>query len=173
MDTHEVNGYALIAEAFCYPAPGRAERLAAGLAELPDSAEKKALASFLKKVRLLSLGDWEELHTRTLDLNPPVAPYIGFQTWGESYQRGVFLSQLNRAMYEAGIDLEGELPDHLIPILRYLGAVAEPLPELVEVLHPAVQRMLVVLRKAEPDNPYIDLLEAVQAVCRSLNKEAA
>ncbi len=164
MDTRTVNAYLLIAEAFCYPSPGQAKRLAAGLAGLPEgtgAAEKKALARFIEKIRPLSLGAWEELHTRTLDLNPPAAPYVGFQTWGESYQRGVFLSQLNRAMLEAGIDLEGELPDHLVPVLRYLGTVEAPLPKLVEVFGPAVERMIAVLRKAEPGNPYVDLLEAV------------
>ena len=34
----------------------------------------------------LPLGASEELHARTLDLNPPAAPYVGYQTWGESYR---------------------------------------------------------------------------------------
>lgn len=173
MDNQAVNIFLLIADAFCYPDPMQLERLESGLAGLPDSAEKKGLAAFIKKVRGLSLSEWEELHTRTLDLNPPAAPYIGFQTWGESYQRGVFLSKLNRAMFEARIDLEGELPDHMIPVLRYLGAVKNPLPELVEVMFPAVQRMLGVLRKADSGSPYIDLLETVLMLCNRLMKEAA
>jgi nitrate reductase molybdenum cofactor assembly chaperone NarJ/NarW len=163
----------LLAEAFCYPEPGHLARLESGLAGLPEGAEKKGLGSFIGKVRGLSLGEWEEEHTRTLDLNPPAAPYIGFQTWGESYQRGVFLAQLNRAMFEAGIDLEGELPDHLIPVLRYLGTVENPLPELLPVIAPAVKRMLGVLRGASPDNPYVDLLEAVFELCKGLAKEEA
>ncbi len=50
--------------------------------------------------------------TRTLDLDPPAAPFIGNQTWGESNQRE------NSCQNEPGavpwdIDLEGELPDPL------------------------------------------------------------
>jgi hypothetical protein len=33
--------------------------------------------------------------------------------------------------------------------------------------------MLDALRKAEPENPYVNLLQAVQAQCRGLKKEAA
>jgi nitrate reductase molybdenum cofactor assembly chaperone NarJ/NarW len=163
----------LLAEAFCYPVPGHLARLESSLAGLPDGAEKKGLENFVCKVRGLSLGEWEELHTRTLDLNPPAAPYIGFQTWGESYQRGVFLSQLNRAMAEAGVDLEGELPDHLIPVLRYLGTVEVPLPELAPVIAPAVERMSGVLRGAAPDNPYVDLLDEMLVLSKAFAKEEA
>ena len=164
--------YTILGEAFCYPAPGRLESLEDGLARLPAGGEKKALSSFLGRVRRFSLAEWEELYTRTFDLNPSVAPYIGFQTWGENYHRGAFLSEMNREVQAAGVDAEGELPDHLIPVLRYLGKAARPIPELVEVLDPALQRMQAALRKADPDNPYIDLLETVQQCCKDLNKEA-
>ena len=59
---------------------------------------------FSADIDRLPLGAWEELHTRTLDLNPPAAPYVGYQTWGESYQRGAFLAKMNRALAETGMD---------------------------------------------------------------------
>lgn len=168
-----VNAYTLLAEAFCYPAPGNLAALEKELKTLPAGSQKQSLATFMEKIRRLSLGAWEELYTRTLDLNPPAAPYIGFQTWGESYQRGAFLSKMNRALIETGIDTQGELPDHLIPVLRYLGRAPDPLPELVEVLDPAIQRITAGLRKADSDNPYLDLLEAAQSLCNGLKKEPA
>lgn len=164
--------YAVLADTLSYPAPGHLQALEKGSAALEPGVEKTAIMGFLEKIRSLSLGEWEELHTRTLDLNPPIAPYIGFQTWGESYQRGTFLSKMNRALMESGIDLEGELPDHLIPVLRYLGQVAAPLPELAEVFPEAVKRMQAGLRKAEPGNPYLSILEAVQELAQNLNREA-
>jgi nitrate reductase molybdenum cofactor assembly chaperone NarJ/NarW len=173
METTSLNPWEVVAEAFCYPAPGRLEQLEQALARMPAGPAKTALAAFVEKVSGLALGAWEELHTRTLDLNPPAAPYLGFQTWGESYRRGTFLSDLNRTLIDAHVDAAGELPDHLIPVLRYLGGAAEPLPELVGVFEPAVERMLAVLRKVDPPNPYIALLEAVQALGRTLPKEAA
>ena len=164
--------YILLAEALRYPAPGRLQNLVAGLADFPSDSAKASLEGFLNKIDCLSLTEWEELYTRTLDLNPLAAPYIGFQVWGESYQRGVFLSKMAREMATTGVDLEGELPDHLIPVLRYLAMTSLPIPELVEVIDPALRRMLAVLRKAEPENPYIDLLEAVKESCKSLDEEA-
>lgn len=165
--------YMTLAEAYCYPAPGRLKTLQRGATALPTGESKDAYATFLKSIEALSLGGWEELHTRTLDLNPPAAPYVGYQMWGESYQRGEFLARMNRALAETGVDADGELPDHLTPILRYLAATAEPLPELSEVLGTALERMTTALRKAEPDNPYVDLLQATRAVCYHLKKEAA
>ncbi len=175
MKNKMASSYTLLAMAFRYPAPGRLAELREGLKSLPEEAAgvKGALQAFLDKVGRLSLGEWEELHTRTLDLNPLAAPYVGFQTWGEAYLRGVFLSRMAQALAENGIDPEGELPDHLAPVLRYLGRVTEPLPELVDVLEPAVQRMQAVLGRADPGNPYLDLLEAAQAACKELKKEAA
>ncbi len=173
MDTQTANICRFLAEAFRYPAPGHLAALDKGLQALPASGEKGYLTAFLNKVKQMTLGEWEELHTRTLDLNPPAAPYVGFQTWGETYPRGAFLSRLSRALAEEGIDLEGELPDHLAPVLRYLGQANHPLPELVELLAPALRRMRTALGAKDPDNPYLDLLEAAQAACAGLKKEAA
>jgi len=167
------DAYVTLADAFAYPAPGRLEALKRGGAATPRGAGKDAYATFLSGIDRLSLGAWEELHTRTLDLNPPAAPYVGYQAWGESYQRGAFMAKMNRALAEAAVDADGELPDHLAPILRYLAVVPVPLPELIEVLGPAVDRMLDALRKAEPDNPYVSLLQAVQAQCQGLKQEGA
>ena len=167
------NAYVILADAFTYPAPGRLEALKRGGATMPKGAGKDAYTAFLSGIDRLSLGAWEELHTRTLDLNPPAAPYVGYQTWGESYQRGAFMAKMNRALADADVEPDGELPDHLAPTLRYLAAAADPLPEMVAVLGPAIGRMLSTLRKAEPDNPYVSLLQAVQAQCQDLKKEAA
>jgi nitrate reductase delta subunit len=163
----------VLAEAYLYPNPARLRSLQTGLQEMPAGAARRSLEAFLQRVGGLSLSAWEELHTRTLDLNPPAAPYVGYQMWGESYQRGAFLAKMNRALTEAGVEADGELPDHLAPSLRYLAATGDPLPEIIEVLGPALQRMVAALRKAEPDNPYVSLLQAVQAQCQGLKKEDA
>lgn len=173
MDGQKRDTLRLVADAFCYPWPGQVEWLETGLAAMPDGGARHAVGRFLQAMRGMHLSEREELYTRTLDLNPPAAPYVGFQTWGESYQRGNFMSRMNRALIDAGIATEGELPDHLIPVLRYLGQVAEPLPELVEVLFPALERMQAGLRKVDATNPYLDLLEAAQLLCKDTVKEDA
>lgn len=171
MEKHTAKTFTLLAEALRYPAPGRLAALEKPTQTLPPGSGKQAILSFLTKVRSLSLGEWEELHTRTLDLNPPGAPYVGFQTWGESYQRGAFLSKMNRELMEADIDSENELPDHLIPVLRYLAVAPAPLAELVALMDPAIQRMRAALGKADSDNPYLYLLEAAQECCKELKRE--
>lgn len=153
--------YGFLSEAFRYPAPGRFESLKADWQSLPDSEAKNASKEFLKQIQPLTIEEWEELYTRTLDLSPATAPYVGYQIWGESYQRGNFLAGMNRALQSEGLDAGGELPDHLVPVLRYLERASPPLPELLENLEPALRRMHGTLRKAEPDNPYLTLLEAV------------
>jgi nitrate reductase delta subunit len=165
--------YTALARALLYPAPGSLAALEGALAVMPGGPAKSAYGEFVGKLRGLKLGEWEELHTRTLDLNPPAAPYVGYQIWGDSYKRGGFLARLKRAFAAAGVNPAGELPDHLAPILSYLACAPGPLPELVEVLDPALKRMLAALRKAEPANPYVDLLEAVQAACQGFGKEDA
>ena len=165
--------YAILADSLCYPSFGRMAALQAGLSMLSDGVVKTAFNQFIAGITDLSLGEWEELYTRTLDLNPPAAPYIGYQTWGDSYQRGTFLSMMNRALAAHQVDSEGELPDHLIPVLRLLDALEEPFPELSEVLAPAVERIHAALAKAEPANPYLLLIEAISLACTSTARTPA
>jgi nitrate reductase molybdenum cofactor assembly chaperone NarJ/NarW len=160
--------YAFLAEALRYPAPGRLEKLTGELHLLPTPSYQKSLGKFLESLRKLSPGEWEELYTHTFDLNPAVAPYVGFQTWGENYPRGDFMSLVNRQLQLYEVDLDGELPDHLVPLLRYLNLAEPPLPQVVEVFAPAVQRMIAVLKKSQPGNPYLDLLAVVSAAANEL-----
>lgn len=157
--------YALLAEALRYPAPGRIEILEAGLLELPDGMDKRAFSKFVQKVQGLSLAAWEELYTHTFDLNPTTAPYIAYQIWGDSYKRGAFMAKVNRELKTLNIEKDGELPDHLVPMLRYLDVIAardsRPPAELTEIFEPGIEKMRKVLRKEEPGNPYLYLFEAV------------
>ena len=159
------SSYALLAEFFRYPAAGRLELLERALAERNSKPAPHKLphcAAFIQDIQRLSLSEWEELYTSTWDLNPTAAPYIGYQTWGENYQRGKFMAALNRALFENNVDSDGELPDHLIPALRYLAVASPPLPELIEILPAALERMIAALRKADRNNPYLHLLEEAQ-----------
>ncbi len=153
-----MGAFAVLAEAFRYPAPGRLEALAARAAELPAGPVRAELEAFLAGVGRGSLEEWEELSARTLDLELATAPYLGYQVWGDKYQRSPFLIELQGAMTRAGVDRDGELPDHLVPVLRYLDACPEPLPRLLEVLDPALDALEKALGAADPDNPYRHLV---------------
>lgn len=153
--------YATLADALQYPFPGLGANLQAGIQIFPEGQARKAFEKYVQAVDGLSLGEWEELYTRTLDLSPAVAPYIGYQLWGDGYPRGNFMAALNRAYRDVGLEVDGELPDHLGAVLAYLESGAAPPSELIEAFEPAVQKMLNTLKKNEPDNPFINLLEAV------------
>ena len=131
----------LYAQALQYPYPGQVEGIQKQLDDMPEAPGLKKFRTFITEVGALSLSEQEELFTRSLDLNPLAAPYVGYQVWGENYKRGEFMSNLSREMAIYGIDLEGELPDHLRPVLEYLAATPSPLPELVEVIVPALETM--------------------------------
>ena len=158
--------FAILAEALRYPNPSRLDQLDGLSADLPSGSIKNAFEDFLDGIRALDLGAWEELHTRTLDLNPPAAPYIGYQTWGDSYQRGSFLSMMSRALETYQVETEGELPDHLIPVLRLLDRLEEPFSELQEVLDKAIERIRTGLSNADPENPYVALIDAISLACK-------
>lgn len=152
--------FSILAETFRYPAACRLQALERELQAVPSGPVRDHLVRFTNRLEQLSLNEWEELYTSTLDLNPASPPYIGYMIWGDHYARGRFLARLNHAMQEIGMDLDGELPDHLVPVLRYLDRVPEPIPELASVLLPAVQAMVNALVKVDADNPYLEPLAA-------------
>lgn len=159
----------IYAQALQYPYPGQAEALQAQPRALTDEPGLNAWRTFVQEIGARSLSEQEELFTRSLDLNPLAAPYIGYQMWGENYKRGEFMARLGQEMELYAIELEGELPDHLRPVLRYLAAAAAPLPELIEVLDPALAAMRTSLKKSEARNPYLHLLTAIEQACKHLS----
>ena len=161
--------YQAIAMALEYPGPGSLEKLRESWEALPGGPARKHLLRFLADLEQLSLAGWEELHTRTLDLAPIFAPYVGFAIFGENYQRGEFMAGLKVAQDAVGIDRRGELPDHLEPVLCYLAATNEPFPGLVEVFAQAVSKMRKTLKEAEADNPYRHVLAAAAEAAERLD----
>lgn len=158
MNTTEV-----VALGYRYPTPTSAGDLSRAIEAETNPEVQRHMNRFIEAVGSLPLGEWEELHTATLDLDPKFVPYVGHVAWGENYRRGAFMADLVAAMKEADVDLGGELPDHIEPILRYLAATDAPLDDLVEVLPGVIAEMNGVLKTASPDNPYCHLLAATLA----------
>ncbi len=88
---------------------------------------------------------------------------IGYQLFGDTYKRGEFLAQLNARFREHGLDVAGELPDHLGMVLRYLARATDT--DLVhEGVVPTLKRMVEQL----DHNPYRNVLRAVLIVVQQL-----
>lgn len=159
----------VVARGYDYPTPGRLDELSRAVAISLRGAVGGYMSEFVGAVGVLSLGEWEELHSGTLDLSPLFVPYVGHVRWGESYRRGEFMAELSEAMNSAGVDRSGELPDHIAPVLRYLARTEQPVPELLEILPDTVTAMMSALRRAAPANPYRHLLAATLAVVQEHN----
>lgn len=159
---------ARVAMAFRYPRPGSLEELRTEVAVIAHGPSAREMQRFVRDIEKLSLSEWEELHTATLDLSPKFVPYVGHAVWGENYRRGAFMADLARETRDLGIELHGELPDHLDPVLRYLDATRNPLGDVVEVLPQALMRMSKELAKAEKRNPYRHAVEAARLVAEEL-----
>lgn len=159
-----------LALAYHYPRPGSTKALWDELQDLPRSRAKNLLERFLKAISELKLAEREELFTRTLELTPLTAPYVGYAVYGEDYRRGRFMAELNAEYAALGIETAGEIPDHLIPILRYLAVATEPLPKLLQLLEPALRQMIHTLKTLEPKNPYLLLLEATREAIQPISK---
>ncbi len=156
-----------LALGFHYPRPGSSQALGDATTATHGIVQRH-LQLFVEEVAELSLAKWEELHTETLDLSPKFIPYVGHVMWGDNYRRGEFMADLKGAMRETGTVLNGELPDHLEPILRYLAATDEPLEDLVDVLPGATTTMKKTLKAESPGNPYLHLLDATVAFVADL-----
>ena len=161
--------YARLAELLSYPGPdlpALAERAAEALAGLvPEAA--RAVASFRAATSALPLGRLEEVYSATFDLNPACCPYLGYHRFAESPKRAALMVGLKQAYAAVGLASEGELPDHLCLVLRYLALAedAELAGELRdEVLLPGLEKMLQAL--AGSDNAYASLLHAALLVAR-------
>lgn len=162
-----------LALAYQYPQPGSTKALWERVKDLPKSRAKDLLERFLQAISELKLSEREELYTRTLDLTPLTAPNIGYAVYGEDYRRGRLMADLNAEYMHLGIDTAGEIPDHLIPVLRYLAVAETPLPELLQLLGPALQQIIYSLKTLESRNPYLLLLEATLEVVKLCTKQAA
>jgi nitrate reductase delta subunit len=116
------------------------------------------------------LAQLEELYTRTFDLQAVCSPYVGYQLFGNSYKRGLFMARLNQGYRERGFSAGSELPDHVAIILRFLALGTEDdfsQALLREGLVPALSKMAQTFGDAS-DNPYSHV---IGALLLALNKE--
>lgn len=109
-------------------------------------------------------GDWEETFTQTFDNNPKCALEVGWHLFGEEYARGMFLVRMREEMRRFGIVESGELPDHLVHVLKILAAMPgnEAGPFATACVLPGVKKLRDGV--ATVSTPYAGIVEALVKV---------
>lgn len=126
--TGEKQLFGLFADTLDYPSPDLASKVreCQGLLKecFPAAAELlqglRSLAEAVPPERL------EEVYTGFFDLNAVCHPYVGYQLFGESYKRSVFLLGLKEHYRAHHFEPEEkELPDRLSIVLRFLASSSD------------------------------------------------
>lgn len=162
--------YRLFAGLLEYPtgALGGQARQCCDLLSAVGSPAVVALERWCGWVEKASPAQLEELYTRTFDLQAVCSPYVGYQLFGDSYKRGLFMARLNQGYHERGFSAGSELPDHVAIILRFLALGMEDdfsQALLHEGLVPALGKMSQAFGDSS-DNPYRHVIGALSLVLK-------
>ena len=87
----------------------------------PDAAE--IMREFTEFAKIIPLWKWEEIYTRTFDVQAITTLDVGYVLFGDDYKRGELLVNLSKEHTKAGNDCATELADHLPNLLRLLDKV--------------------------------------------------
>ncbi|MGH9476277.1 MAG: nitrate reductase molybdenum cofactor assembly chaperone [Terriglobales bacterium] len=155
---------AFLADLADYPGPG----FAAHLALWPQACAAASpvvhglIADFAARSAALPPTQLEELYAATFDLQPDCTLNLGHHLFGEDWKRSSLLIELASSMQRAGLELAGELPDHLCWLLRFLDRMpwTEESGELTAcILLPGVRALCA---KLSQDHLYQPLLHALE-----------
>lgn len=150
-----------VADLLTYPGPVAVaavrDKITAVAAALPGATEH--LEAITKLVDDGAPGELEETFCRTFDNNADRALEVGWQIWGENYDRGAFLVRMREMMRATGVAESTELPDHLSHVLRVLGRLdpEEAHKFVISTVLPAVRKTRDGFKGEE--NPYLGVVE--------------
>ena len=103
----------------------------------------------------------EERYIQTFDMAPAASLDIGWQLFGEDYNRGLFLVKMREYLRKYEIAETKELPDHMSHVLAVLSCMDEE-----EAADFATACVIPALDKAhqaiKEDNPYWWLIEGIK-----------
>ena len=120
MSADRLHSYKLLAELCDYPTSRTAAtaRLTAMFLEERCPEAASAIKRFVARVDGPPLAELEERYSAVFDFHPARTLDLGYQLFGETYKRGVFLVRMKEAALAHAIDTAAELPDHLPNVLR-------------------------------------------------------
>ncbi|MBK8255910.1 MAG: nitrate reductase molybdenum cofactor assembly chaperone [Polyangiaceae bacterium] len=139
--------YNLYADIFDYPSdnlPSAVAECGRRLAHrLPEAAEH--LACLEREAKACDTRAMMEKYAAIFDFSPARTMDLGYQLFGETYKRGIFLVKMKEALEKYQIPAGNELPDHLPSVLRMLSVLKaedEPRDLVEEVILPSVEKIL-------------------------------
>ncbi|MAG56060.1 MAG: hypothetical protein CMJ83_07200 [Planctomycetes bacterium] len=158
-----------VAELLTYPGPDSADAVKRAIHHVSEALPEAGahLADLATLAADGAPGEFEEKFCHTFDNNADRALEIGWQIWGENYDRGAFLVRMRSLMRTVGVPETAELPDHMSHALRVLGRLPEEAARnlVITTVLPAARKM----RDGFKDevNPYRGALETVVLVLES------
>jgi nitrate reductase delta subunit len=148
--------------------------------ELPQAAE--LLRRFGEFAEVTSHGGMEEAYTGLFDLDSDLHPYIGYQLFGETYERSALLVGLKQLYRSGGYEPNPiELPDRISEMLRFfsVGTDEAVIREIMqEALIPSLKTMTTDIEQDETQptpvtHPYWQVIEALWLVLQPYAAESA
>lgn len=159
--------YTLMAEMLSYPQPGLQTKVRESM-EILTAENMPGAAAELEKFHAYCgdhpLGELEEIYSSTFDLNPLCSPYVGYYLFGDNHKRSEFLVRLKKDFGAFDFTVEGEMPDHIAVMLRFLALLEDEYPNhsfIRECLEPALGEME---KKAKDGNPYSNVIRALSLI---------
>ena len=120
-----MNHYDMFASLLSYPDKGILAKVESAQEFLnknyPDAAE--IMIEFTGFAKTILLWKWEEIYTRTFDVQAITTLDVGYVLFGDDYKRGELLVNLSKEHTKAGYACGTELADHLPNLLRLLNKV--------------------------------------------------
>lgn len=141
-----------------------------------DSIAAAKIHEFGKRTSGLALTELEELYIQTFDMNPTCTLDLGWQLFGEDYNRGLFLVKIRQEMKRLGIPESHELPDHMSNVLKVLSRMEPDKAEdfAVSCVLPAVEKTCNAMNECCPYRPLMEaVVQLLSVACAETVKEAS
>lgn len=122
LNNKHLGHYSLLADLFVYPTTEYTEevQLVQHFLDMNHSIMGDKLSPFSKFVENASLGQLEELYTRSFEVQAATTLDLGYLLFGDDYKRAELLVNLNREHNAVDNSCGEELPDHLPNVLRLI-----------------------------------------------------
>jgi nitrate reductase delta subunit len=147
-----------------YPheSPSECANRCLGLLDPADPA-RSALQRFAQRAAAMPLPALQEHYTAVFDFDPACALDLGWHLFGDSRERGGFLSVLREDLARLNVAETSELPDHVSHVLALLGREeAYRRAALADLVAPAIASLRTLLQ--ERGSVYADLFAAIDSL---------